>query len=102
RVASGDQVTHSWRSRRLAFPSGDFCGEPLANLLIESSHQSLNAVFTHVRSQTGIARDGRDRTTNPIICQNPIKALARVHALIEGDVNQLLPKVRLRILAGVN
>src|SRR5205807_1142912 len=64
--------------------------EPYAELLIERAYQPLDAVLPDFKLRKFLPAHLRDGAAYTITLENPVEAFARMHALVEGDLDQLL------------
>ena len=113
-IAAGDQLADdAGRVRRSARLGGrllvvalDLRGKPVAQLGVEGTDERLNAVLPHVgRVRQLLTAQCGDGVAQAEAVQDPIEALARMDALVKGDLHDglqiliLLRLVRLQRLA---
>src|SRR5437667_4293896 len=89
-ILSRHQFAHALTFRRFPFMAGDFFGKALAKLFIQGAHQAADAILADVRIGKLLAADRGDGAANPVTIKDPVEALARMHAVMEGDLDELL------------
>src|SRR5690348_8523658 len=77
--------------RELAFASLDVGREPVAQLAVKGTNQGLDAVVAIFRGVAAfLAAEGRNGATQAESLQDPLEALAGMHAFIEGNLYERL------------
>ena len=70
--------------------AGDLLSETLAKLLVQGAHQASDAILTHGLILKLLAADRGDGAANSVTLQDPVEAFARIYAMMEGDLDELL------------
>src|SRR5438132_6216477 len=89
-IIPGHQLAHVLPFRSFSFMAGDLLSETLAKLLVQGAHQASDAILTHGLILKLLAADRGDGAANSVTLQDPVEAFARIYAMMEGYLDELL------------